>query len=114
MLGFGPFPILFSTNLFLWFRDDWFYLQFLMIGVGFLGKEFVRWQRDGRSWALFGNRQICSISFGEGFFGKKMVRFVWMLLKCFGRMVKMWFYVLSVVSAGIVIVLLSASRSIRY
>jgi len=23
-LGFGPFPIIFSTNLFLWFRDDWF------------------------------------------------------------------------------------------
>ena len=41
-LGFGPFPIIFSINLFLWFKDDWFYLQFLMIGVGFLGKEFVR------------------------------------------------------------------------
>ncbi len=23
-LGFGPFPIIFSTNLFLWFVDDWF------------------------------------------------------------------------------------------
>lgn len=45
VLGFGAFPIVFSTNLFLWFRDDWFYLQFVMIGVGFLGKEFVRWQR---------------------------------------------------------------------
>ena len=36
-LGFGPFPIIFSINLFLWFRDDWFYLQFLMVGIGFLG-----------------------------------------------------------------------------
>jgi hypothetical protein len=53
VLGFGPFPILFSTNLFLWFRDDWFYLQFLMIAVGFLGKEFVRWRRDGRSTHIF-------------------------------------------------------------
>ena len=44
-LGFGPFPIVFSTNLFLWFRDDWFYLQFLLVAVGFLGKEFVRWER---------------------------------------------------------------------
>ena len=26
MLGFGPFPIVFSINLFLWFKDDWFYL----------------------------------------------------------------------------------------
>ena len=47
VLGFGPFPIIFSTNLFIWFRDDWFYLQFLMIAVGFLGKEFVRWDREG-------------------------------------------------------------------
>ena len=52
-LGFGPFPIIFSTNLFLWFRDDWFYLQFLMIAVGFLGKEFVRWNRDGRKRHIF-------------------------------------------------------------
>ena len=52
-LGFGPFPIIFSTNLFLWFRDDWFYLQFLMLAVGFLGKEFVRWQRDGRRVHIF-------------------------------------------------------------
>ena len=53
VLGFGPFPIIFSTNLFLWFRDDWFYLQFVMIAVGFLGKEFVRWSRDGRRVHIF-------------------------------------------------------------
>ena len=47
-LGFGPFPIVFSTNLFLWFKDDWFLFQFLLIAVGFLGKAFVRWERDGR------------------------------------------------------------------
>lgn len=52
-LGFGPFPIIFSINLFLWFRDDWFWLQFVMIGVGVLGKEFVRWQRDGRRVHVF-------------------------------------------------------------
>jgi hypothetical protein len=53
ILGFGPFPILFSTNFFLWFRDDWFYLQFLLVAVGFLGKEFLRWHRDGRSTHIF-------------------------------------------------------------
>ena len=53
VLGFGPFPIIFSTNLFLWFRDDWFYLQFLMLAVGFMGKEFVRWQRDGKRVHIF-------------------------------------------------------------
>ena len=53
VLGFGPFPIIFSTNLFLWFRDDWFYLQFLMLAAGFMGKEFVRWQRDGQNTHIF-------------------------------------------------------------
>lgn len=52
-LGFGPFPIIFSTNLFLWFKDDWFYLQFLMIAIGFLGKELVRWEREGRRVHIF-------------------------------------------------------------
>jgi hypothetical protein len=53
VLGFGPFPIIFSTNLFLRFRDDWFYLQFVMIAVGFLVKEFVRWERDGKRVHVF-------------------------------------------------------------
>ena len=53
VLGFGPFPIIFSTNLFLWFADDWFYLQFLMVGAGFLGKAFVQWQREGRRTHIF-------------------------------------------------------------
>ena len=34
-LGFGPFPIIFSTNLFLWFIDDWFAFQFLLVAIGF-------------------------------------------------------------------------------
>ncbi|MEX2132178.1 MAG: hypothetical protein WD772_11910 [Pseudohongiellaceae bacterium] len=52
-LGFGPFPIICSINLFLWFRDDWFYMQFLMLVTGFMGKEFVRWQREGRNVHIF-------------------------------------------------------------
>ncbi len=52
-LGFGPVPIILSINLFLWFRDDWFWLQFLMIAVGFLGKEFIQWQREGRRAHIF-------------------------------------------------------------
>ena len=46
VLGFGPFPIIFSINLFFWFKDDWFYLQFAMVALGFLAKEFLRWTRD--------------------------------------------------------------------
>lgn len=52
-LGFGPVPIILSVNLFLWFRDDWFYLQFLMIAIGFMGKEYVRWQREGKNVHIF-------------------------------------------------------------
>ena len=47
------FPIIFSTNLFLWFTDDWFYLQFLMVAAGFLGKAFVQWRREGRRTHIF-------------------------------------------------------------
>jgi hypothetical protein len=53
LLGFGPFPIVFSTNLFLWFKDDWFALQFALIGLGFIGKAFIRWNRDGRRVHIF-------------------------------------------------------------
>ncbi|HXD00564.1 MAG TPA: tetratricopeptide repeat protein, partial [Verrucomicrobiae bacterium] len=52
-LGFGPWPIIFSTNLFMWFRDDWFWLQFLMVATGLLGKQFVRWKRDGKITHIF-------------------------------------------------------------
>lgn len=52
-IGFGPFPIVFSTNLFLWFKDDWFYWQFALIALGFAGKAFVRWNRDGKRVHIF-------------------------------------------------------------
>ena len=51
--GFGPFPIIFSTNLFLWFKSDWFYLQFLLVAVGFAAKELIRWNKDGRRVHIF-------------------------------------------------------------
>jgi hypothetical protein len=52
-MGFGPVPIILSINLFMWFRDDWFYLQFLMIALGFMGKEYVRWNREGKNVHIF-------------------------------------------------------------
>ena len=52
-LGFGPFPIIFSTNLFLWFLDDWFYYQFVIVAVGFAAKEFLRWNKGGKSVHIF-------------------------------------------------------------
>ena len=52
-LGFGPFPVIFSINLFLWFKPDWFYLQFLMVAVGFAVKELIRWDKEGRRAHIF-------------------------------------------------------------
>jgi len=52
-LGFAPFPVIFSINLFLWFKQDWFYLQFLMVALGFAAKELIRWERDGRRVHIF-------------------------------------------------------------
>lgn len=52
-LGFGPFPVVFSTNLFLWFRDDWFAFQFVMIAAGFAGKALISWRKDGRRAHIF-------------------------------------------------------------
>ena len=51
--GFGPFPVIFSINLFLWFADDWFYLQFLLVALGFTAKELIRWDKEGRRVHIF-------------------------------------------------------------
>jgi hypothetical protein len=53
VLGFGPFPVIFSINLFLWLKPDWFYLQFVMVGLGFAAKELIRWNREGRLVHIF-------------------------------------------------------------
>ena len=52
-LGFGPFPVILSINLFFWFRPDWFVLQFLMVALGFAVKELIRWSKDGRRVHVF-------------------------------------------------------------
>jgi hypothetical protein len=61
VIGFGRFPIIFSTNLFLWFRDDWFYYQFIMITFGILAKEYFTWIKDGRETHIF-NPSAISLS----------------------------------------------------
>ena len=61
VLGFGRFPIIFSTNLFLWFRDDWFYFQFIMITFGIFAKDYFTWIKDGRRTHIF-NPSAISLS----------------------------------------------------
>lgn len=52
-LGFGPIPIILSINFFLWFKPEWYYWQFVIVLLGYLGKEFIRWTRDGRRRHIF-------------------------------------------------------------
>ncbi len=51
--GFGPFPIVISTNLLLWFKADAYYLQFVMLTIGLLGKQFITWTREGKRTHIF-------------------------------------------------------------
>lgn len=51
--GSGPTPIVLSTNLFIWFVDDWFVWQFAMVSAGLLGKEFLKWTKEGRRTHVF-------------------------------------------------------------
>lgn len=51
--GFGPVPIVLSINLFIWFREDYFYLQLLMVALTYFAKEFLTWNRDGKSRHIF-------------------------------------------------------------
>ena len=51
--GFAPFPVIFSINLFLLFKEDWFYLQFAMVALGFAGKDLISWNKEGRRTHIF-------------------------------------------------------------
>lgn len=52
-IGFGPIPIIVSINFFLWFRPEWYHWQFVIIALGWFAKEFIHWERDGRSRHVF-------------------------------------------------------------
>jgi hypothetical protein len=77
ILGFGPFPIVLSTNLFLWFKDDWFFLQFLLVSIGVLCKEFLTWQRDGRRTHIFNPSAIALAIFSIGLLATHTTYLTW-------------------------------------
>ncbi len=52
-LGFGPLPIVVSTNLLLWFKHDWYIYQFLLLTTGALAKQFITWNREGQRRHIF-------------------------------------------------------------
>ncbi len=52
-LGVAPWPVTFSTNFFILFRDDYFAFQLAMISLAYISREFVKWDRDGQRVHIF-------------------------------------------------------------
>lgn len=65
-MGCGALPIILSTNVFIWFKDDWYFLQFALVATAVLGKEFIRWERDGRSTHIFNPSALAMSLFAVG------------------------------------------------
>jgi hypothetical protein len=76
-LGFGVLPIIFSTNLFLWFSDDGFVFQYLMVATGALGKEFIQWQREGRRVHIFNPSAFGLFLFSIGLILTNTSQYTW-------------------------------------
>jgi TPR repeat protein len=98
ILGFGPFPIVLSTNLFLWFKDDWFFLQFLMVSTGVLCKEFVTWNREGRRTHIFNPSAIALAIFSLGLLVTNSTHISWAeeVAVSLGRPPYIYFWIFSV------------------
>jgi hypothetical protein len=77
VLGFGPFPIVLSTNLFLWFKPDWYFLQFLMLATIVLCKEFITWKRDGRRAHIFNPSAVALFIFSVGLILTQSTNITW-------------------------------------
>ena len=75
--GFAPFPVIFSTNLFLWFKPDWFYLQFAMVAVGLTAKELIRWNKEGRRVHIFNPSSFPLAVFSLGLLITGATRITW-------------------------------------
>ena len=65
-LGLGPVPVVGSINLFLWFKDDWWYWQIVMLAIAFSSKPLLRWTRDGRETHIFNPSAIALAALSVG------------------------------------------------
>lgn len=71
---FGPFPIVFSTNLFLWFTDANYGWQYAMLLVGYLGKTFLKWPRpSGANADVAGGHVFNPSAFGLALFSLVLI-----------------------------------------
>lgn len=53
VLSFALFPIVFSINLFAWFRPEFYFCQLLLIMVAILGKQYLTRKLDGKLIHIF-------------------------------------------------------------
>jgi hypothetical protein len=61
----------------MWFRDDWFIFQFLMIATGALAKEFIKWDRGGRKTHIFNPSAFGLALFSLGLLLTGTSRYTW-------------------------------------
>jgi hypothetical protein len=76
-LGFAPFPVIFSINLFLWFKPEWFYLQFAMVAMGIAAKELIRWKKEGRLSHIFNPSSFPLAVFSLGLLATRTTGVTW-------------------------------------
>jgi hypothetical protein len=76
-LGAGPLPIILSTNVFIWFKDDWYVFQFLLVATGAVGKLFIQWTRDGRRTHIFNPSAFTLAVFSIGLLATGMTDQTW-------------------------------------
>ncbi len=112
--GFGVVPIVLGVNLFLWFKDEAFGAQFLMIALALASKEFIRWNRDGVSRPIFNPAAIAlsvagivlmasrNTALTYGFDIAQTQEFPW-------RVHEALFLILLIVQVNVPVVLISAS-----
>lgn len=116
-LGYGALPIIFSTNLLLWFRPDFYYFQFAMVTIGALGKQWLTWTRDGRRThifnpSVFGQSVVALVLIATGATSKytmgeeiavsfESLDHIWTLLFLLGLVVQGLFHVTLMTLAGV-------------
>ena len=76
-LGLGPIPIVFSTNLFLFFTDAAFVWQWILIAFALISREIFRWRREGRDVHIFNPSAIALSVFAVVLIYTETMHFTW-------------------------------------
>ncbi len=63
VFDFGPIPIVFSLNFFMWFPNEKFYLYYLLIALALVTKEFICWKKKAEPNHVFNPSAIALVTF---------------------------------------------------